>query len=131
MSRENVDIGLRYTAAINAGEVPEDLLAPGFRIENVETAVTDGVYHGPEGVRQWISDFFDVFGEGASYEAQVIEDGEDYVVGDIRIVGRGSASGVPLELRHYGVMWIQDGKITRAVGYPTRRKALEAVRLRE
>jgi hypothetical protein len=34
-------------------------------------------------------------------------------------------------MRYYGVAWIRDGKITRAVGYPNRRQALEAVGLRE
>ncbi|MDQ4040662.1 MAG: nuclear transport factor 2 family protein [Actinomycetota bacterium] len=126
MSRENVELALRYTAAVNAREVPEELLTPDFRIENVTTAVTDRVYHGAEGVRQWMSDFFDVLGEDARYEARPIADGDDYVVGDIRIIGRGAASGAPVELRHYGVMWARDGKIVRAVGYPTRRAALEA-----
>ena len=131
MSRKNVEIAQRYTAAIDARKVPEELLAQDFRIENVKTAVTEGVYHGPEGVRQWMSDFFDVLGEDARYESRTIADGDDYAVGDLRIVGRGSASGMPVELRHYGVMWIRDGKITRAVGYPTRRQALEAVGLPE
>jgi ketosteroid isomerase-like protein len=131
MSRENVEIALRYTAAINARKVPEELLAPEFRMENVTTAVTDRVYHGAEGVRQWISDFFDVLDEGARYEARPIEAGDDYVVGDISIVGRGSVSGAPLNLRHFGVMWIRDGKITSAVGYATRREALQAVGLSE
>ncbi len=131
MSRETVELALRYTAAINAREVPVELLAPDFRIENVTTAVTDRVYHGAEGVRQWMEDFFDVLGEDARYEARPIADGDDYAVGDIRIVGHGAASGVPLELRHYGVMWVRDGQIVRAVGYPTRRAALEAVGLGE
>ena len=95
MSQRNVEIALRYTAAINAREVPEELLAPDFQMENVSTAVTDRTYHGAEGVRQWISDFFEVLDEDARYEARVIEAGADYVVGDISIVGRGSASGAP------------------------------------
>ncbi len=37
----------------------------------------------------------------------------------------------PLNLRHYGVMWIEDGKITRAIGYATRGEALRAVGLSE
>jgi ketosteroid isomerase-like protein len=131
MSRENVEIALRYTAAINAREVPEDLLAPDFQMENVTTAVTDRVYHGAEGVRQWISDFFDVLDDDARYEARPIEAGDDWVVGDISIVGHGSVSGAPVNLRHYGVLWIRDGKIARAVGYASRREALQAVGLSE
>jgi ketosteroid isomerase-like protein len=131
MSRENIEIARRWTAAINARQVPEGLLAPDVRLENVTTAVTDKTYRGAEGVREWIGDFFDVLGDDARYEGEVIEAGDDYVVGKARFVGRGSVSGAPVEMRYYGVMWIRDGKITRGVGYPSRREALEAVGLRE
>jgi ketosteroid isomerase-like protein len=131
MSRENIEIALRFMAAINAREVPEDLLAPDVRLENVTTAVTDTTYRGAEGVRQWISDFFDVLDDDARYEGEVIEARDDYVVGKARFVGRGSVSGAPVDMSYYGVMWIRDGRITRAVGYPKRRAALEAVGLRE
>lgn len=131
MSRENVEIALRYTAAINAREVPEHLLAPDFQVEAVSTAVTEGTYHGAEGLRHWISDFFDVLGEDGRYEVQPLEVGDDYVIGHINIVGSGAVSGAPLALRHYGVMWFRNGKITRAVGYPTREEAHAAVELRE
>ena len=127
MSRENIEIALRWMAAVNARQVPEDLLAPEFTIENVTTAVTDRTYHGSEGFRQWISDFFDVLDDDARFEGEPVANGDDYVVGTNRIVGRGSVSGAPVDLRYYGVIWIRDGRITRAVGYPTRRAALEAV----
>ena len=131
MSRENVEIARRFTAAINAREVREGLFAPEFTMENVATAVTDRTYHGSEGVRQWISDFFDVLDADARHESEPIAAGDDYVVGKLRIVGRGSVSGAPVDLRFYGVIWIRDGRITRAVGYPTRREALDAVGLRK
>ena len=129
MSRENVEVLRRITAAINAREVPEDLLAPDFRMENVSTAVTDRTYHGSEGARQWMSDFFDVLGEGARHEAEPIEVGDEYVVSKLRFVGHGASSGAPVDMRWYGVMWVREGKVTRAAGYATRREALEAVGL--
>ena len=131
MSRENVEVALRCVEAINARGVPEELLAPDFRIENVPTAVTDKTYYGSEGFQQWINDFFDVLDEDARHDAEPIEAGDDHVVGKLRIVGRGSGSSAPVDLRWYGVMWIRDGKVTRLVGYATRREALEAVGLRE
>jgi ketosteroid isomerase-like protein len=136
----------RYSAGDVAGErrnrppldgsrqcatAPEDLLAPEFTIENVSTAVTDRTYRGPEGFRQWIGDFFDVLDADARFKAEPVATGDDYVVGKLSIVGRGSVSGAPVDLRYYGVMWIRDGRITRAVGYSTRREALAAVGLSE
>ena len=61
-------------AAINAREMShelaEELLAPDFYMENLSTAVTDKTYHGAAGVREWISDTFEVVGEGAHYETE-------------------------------------------------------------
>lgn len=52
MSQENLEIVQIFTAAINARQVPDELLAPDFRMDNVATAVTDRTYYGAEGVRQ-------------------------------------------------------------------------------
>ena len=41
MSQENIDLVERVVATMSAREVPEELFAPGFRIENTSTAVTD------------------------------------------------------------------------------------------
>ena len=132
MSQHNVDLFRQSVAAANAREVPEDILAADFRIENGQTAVTDKTYHGPAGVREWMSDFFDAFDEGATYEIEeIIADGEDFVVGAVRFAGRGAGSGVPLELRWVSVAWFRDGKATRVAGYSSRPNALEAVGLKE
>jgi hypothetical protein len=94
---------------------------------NVSTAVTDRTYRGAEGFRQWLDDFFEVLGPEARFTADPVALGDDYVVGRLGILGRGAVSGAPVELRFYGVMWIEDGKIARAVGYPSRRAAFDAV----
>jgi hypothetical protein len=41
MSQANVEIYRRISAAFDAREVPEALLAPAFRMENIVTAVSD------------------------------------------------------------------------------------------
>jgi ketosteroid isomerase-like protein len=134
MSQETIGLGERLMAAINArevsDEVAEELLAPGYRIENTSTAVTDKTYYGAQGARDWISDFFEAFDEGARFEVeQVLADGDDYVVSMVRLIGHGARSGVPLVLRWVSVSWVHDGKVSRTVGYLSRRKALKAVGL--
>jgi ketosteroid isomerase-like protein len=132
MSRENVEeVSRRLAEAINAREVPDDLIAPDCRFENVRTAVTDKVYVGPAGVREWMNDFFDVLDQEATFEIKEIARGDDYWVGICRFVGRGSQSGAPLEIRWASVNRIRGGKVTRGTGYPTVREALEAVGLPE
>lgn len=101
-------------------------------MENTATAVTDKTYRGAAGVREWISDFFDAFDEGAHHEIEeIVADGDDFVVSVVRIVGRGARSGAPLTLRWVNVTWFHQDKMVRAVGYLSRREALKAVGLEE
>jgi ketosteroid isomerase-like protein len=98
--------------------------------ENTSTAVTDKTYRGAEGVREWIADFFEAFDQDVRYEIEeIVADGDDFVVSVVRFVGRGARSGAPLVLRWVGVTSFDNGKMTRAVGYLSRRQALEAVGL--
>ena len=130
MSQRNIELHDLGVAAVNARRVPEDLLAPDFRLENRVTAVTDHTYCGATGWREWMSDLFDVFSDGARYEVEeIIADGEDFVAAMLCVPGRGARSGLPLVFRWAGVTWFEDGKATRAVGYATRREALQAVGL--
>jgi ketosteroid isomerase-like protein len=117
MSQANVEIYRRLSAALDAREVPEALLAPEFRMENIVTAVSDKTYRGVAGVREWISDSFDVLAEGTRLVAEeTIADGDEFVVGRVALVGSGARSGAPLHLRWISVGWFSDGKATRCVG---------------
>jgi ketosteroid isomerase-like protein len=136
MSQENVELHERAVAALNARDISDEtaaeILAPDYRIENTSTAVTDKTYLGAEGAREWITDFLEAFQEGARYEIEEnIADGDDFVVALVRLVGHGARSGAPLVLRWVTVTWIRDRKMTRAVGYLSRREALTAVGLAE
>lgn len=134
MSQANIDLHRRGVAAIDAREFPDEvfreLCAPDFRMENSATAVTDKTYYGAEGVREWIADFFEAFDRHAHHEIdEIVADGDDFVVSVVRFVGRGAHSEAPLVLRWATVIWFDKGRMTRAVGYPSRRKALQAVGL--
>jgi ketosteroid isomerase-like protein len=132
MSQKNMDLHTLAVAAVNAREVPEAILAPGFRLENRATAVTDHTYYGAAGWREWMSDLFEVFAEGARYGVEeLIAAGDDFVAAMFCLAGRGARSGEPLEFRWAGVTWFRNGKATVAIGYASRREALEAVGLRE
>ena len=94
---------------------------------NATTAVTDATYIGLEGADQWRRDIFDVVDDARYLLDEVLATGPDYVVITNRIVGRGSSSGVPVELRWWSIFWFRDGRIARAVGYARPREALAAV----
>jgi ketosteroid isomerase-like protein len=130
MSQENLELMREVAEAINADEITGDLVAPDCEITNTVTAVTDARYVGPDGARAWRRAFFDVIAN-ARFEGDVVATGDDYVVTINRIVGQGLSSGAPVELRWASVWWFRDRKLTRAIGYPSRHKALEAVGLSE
>ncbi len=136
MSQENIELHERAIEMLNARALSDELaaetLAPGFRIENAATAVTDKTYYGAEGVREWCRDIFEGLGGDARYETEeILADSEDFVVARVRLVGHGARSGAPVELRWVAVTWYEDGKATRTAGYLRRREALEAVGLAE
>ena len=136
MSQENIALHERAIAAINAralaDELAAEILAPGFRVENAATAVTDKTYYGAEGVRDWVRDIFEGMDEDSRYETEeILADSEDYVVARVRLVGQGVRSGAPVTLRWVAVTWYEAGKATRSVGYLRRREALKAVGLEE
>ncbi len=136
MSQGNVETYQRGVAGINGREFSDELFAeictPDFRMENTSTAVTDKTYHGAQGVREWINDFFEAFGVGTRYEnEEIIAHADDFVISVVRLIGHGARSGAPLELRWVAVTWFQGAKMSRAVGYLSRGEALKAVGLAE
>ena len=132
MSKENIEVVRRLTEAIDSRVVPEDLLDPGIRLENVTTAVTNEVYTGYDGAQKWMDDLYDALDDDAGYETlEIIADSDDFVVAIVRFAGRGRVSGAPLELRYVSVTWIRDGRITHGAGYESREEALEAIGVNE
>lgn len=130
MSQEIVDLVRRFEAALNADEMPDGLLTPDFVMINAATAVTDRTYEGIGGILAWKTDIFEAFDDAARFEVeQVVADSDDFVVTMNRIEGVGAASEAPLLFRWAAVIWCEQGRISRVVGYRRRREALEAVGL--
>jgi ketosteroid isomerase-like protein len=123
----NVELLMRLVEAVNAGPIPRELIAPDFELRNVTTAVTDATYSGYEGGLQWRRDIFDVFEDPRFEVIEILTDGPDYVVASNRVVGSGSSSGAPVELRWTSVFWFREGQLARVVGYQRRRDALASV----
>jgi ketosteroid isomerase-like protein len=128
MSHRNVEIMRRLVDAINADAIPRELIAPDFELRNTTTAVTDATYFGYEGALKWRRDLFDVV-DDPRFEVEILATGPDHLVTANRLFGRGSSSGAPVELRWSSVVWFEDGRLTRGVGYQRRREALEAMGL--
>jgi hypothetical protein len=125
----NLEVHRLVVDSINARKVPEELLAPGFRMESHVSAVTDYEYYGAQGLRDWMNDVFEVFAEGSEYSVEeIITVGDDHVAATFCLSGNGGRSGLPLEFRWVGVTWFRNCRAVRAVGYASRAEALAALR---
>lgn len=124
---ENVEVVHRLVEAINANDLPRDLMTEDVEMKNATTAVTDATYVGYEGGLKWRRDFFDVMDDARYVLDEVLATGPDYVVIANSLVGKGSSSGAPVDMRWTSVFWFRDGRICRAAGFNRRAEALAAV----
>jgi hypothetical protein len=93
-------------------------------MEHHTAAATDYTYRGPRGWREWMSDLFECFADGASYDTdESIAAGEGFVVASFLVTGVSVWSFQPLQLSWVGVTWFRDGQATRAVGVTSRAHA--------
>lgn len=130
--RRNLKLHERAVAAVVARQIPTEILAPDFRMENRVTAVTDYTYHGATGWGEWMSDLFEMFADRARYGVEeLIAAGDDFVAAMFCVQGVGARSRTTITFRWAGVTWFRNGQATLAVGYPTRGDALKAVGLSE
>ncbi len=129
--QQNIELHALAVAAVNAREVPTEILAPGFCMEHHASAVTDYTYHGATGWQDWMDDVFEEFVGSPTCELEeIVAAAEDCVVAILRVEGRSAHSGMPISFRWAGVTWFRDGKATRTVGYTTRDEALQATGIR-
>ena len=131
MSQENVEIVRRWVGSLERSELPLDLTAEYVVIDNVKDFPVQGPYSGHEGVRRWWEDLAEAF---ESFRIELIDCAQvddERVLAENRASGRFRATGIPLDFPWAGLISVRDGKVVRAVGYFSRREALEAVGPRE
>ena len=127
MSRDNVEIVRRWVGSLERSELPLDLTAEDVVIDNVKDFPVQGPYSGHEGVRRWWEDLAEAF---ESFRIELInctQLDDERVLTENRASGRFRATGIPLDFPWAGLISVRDGKVVRAVGYFSRRQALEAV----
>jgi hypothetical protein len=113
---------------VRSRRVPEELLAPGFCIENHTAAAIDQTYHGPRGWREWTSDLLEAFVDGARYDMrQLIAVDDGVVVASFEVLGASVWTHDRLQFCWIGVTWLRDGQATGAVGVTSRAEASKAI----
>src|SRR5947207_14282173 len=92
-----------------------------------------GVYPGFDELRSFYDDWFSTFpfDDWEQELDEVIDCGDEVVVALTRQRGRGSASGVTVELEYAQVITFREGKIVRSVVYTDLDQALKVAGLAE
>jgi ketosteroid isomerase-like protein len=138
VSQENVEVVRRAIEANRSDDVEavvEALVAisdPSIEYTSVMAAVESTTYRGHDGIRRYVSDLADSWGERRMEAEEVFEVDGDTVVAVFRThtVGRRQRGRGRVAPRA-AVFALSQGKLTRARTYPNRDEALEAVGLQE
>lgn len=131
MPSENLELIRRGAEALSRGDV-EDLVATTTEDVVVFAArsAVEGPYIGHDGLRKFVADNAENF---ELFEVQLSEvrdlGARVLAIGTIHIRGRGG--GVETDVPLAGVFTIRDGKVSRWEDFRERKRALEAVGLRE
>jgi ketosteroid isomerase-like protein len=137
MSQENVEVvrqviaGHRSDGLEAAREAVPALWDPSCEYTRVTAAVDVQTYRGHDGIRRYLSDMADAWGEWRIEADEILDVNHDTVVATGRFLARGKDSGVPVEARLATMFVLSKGKVLRGQTYPSREEALEAVGLSE
>jgi ketosteroid isomerase-like protein len=131
MSEENVEVVRRWGEALSRGDLPLELSDPELRLDNIAEFPNTGPYHGHEGLRRWWQDVADAFDEVRFEFEKLIGVDDERVVSVQRTIGRFRHTGIPIDNRWASLFWVREGRVTRAVGYVSEKRALEAAGLSE
>jgi ketosteroid isomerase-like protein len=108
-----------------------ELCDPELRLDNIAEFPDTGPYHGHEGLRRWWQDVAEAFDEIRFEIDELIDVDAERVLSVQRVVGRFRNTGIPVDTPWASLFWVRGGKIARAVGYASKRRALRAAGLRE
>lgn len=131
MSAENVEIvRAGYEEFLATGQLVERLAAPGFvwDMSTFHNWPERQVYEGPEGAREFLTDWVSAWEDWQLEVGQLIDAGDD-VVAIVHQSGRSKATGLEVEMDFAQVWTIKDGMQTRMRMYADPDEALRAAGL--
>ena len=134
MSQENVEIVRRGIEPFNqhfeTREIDLSSFAPDLTVDNRAATFDGAVYHGHDGLHEWLSLQRGMWKDQRTEPKEFIPVGTDQVVVPIRIVSTGR-DDVETVAHAVLAMTVRERKIAHIKGYQSKAEALEAVGLSE
>jgi ketosteroid isomerase-like protein len=134
MSREDVEVvRSAFLALADRGfDAMAEFLHPEINWRAMEGAPDDvGEMQGTEAARRYVEDWFETFDDFTTIPEELLDAGEDRVVGVLHVSGCAKLSGITTELRYAALYTLRGGKIVRVREYAERQEALDAAGLAE
>jgi ketosteroid isomerase-like protein len=134
VSRADLEVVLDQYAATNERDFARvmSLYADDVELIVRERWMNTGVYKGRKAVGEWFGDWFTTFAPDAKFD---VSEASELPTGEVLVVtehhARGRASGVEVRGTVVWVYRVEDGRINRVEGFPSREAALEARGLSE
>ena len=89
-----------------------------------EFAAEPNTYRGPDGVRRWFDEFYDVMDRVTLEATDMAPAGDDAVIAKMRILARGGTTGIELTQETHVVCDVAEGKIIGMRFFGSREEAL-------
>jgi ketosteroid isomerase-like protein len=134
MSQANVELVRSALTVLSDHGVDAlvEFLHPEINWRAMEGAPDDvGEMQGIEAARRYVEDWFETFDDFTTIPEELLDAGEDRVVGVLHVSGCAKLSGITTELRYAALYTLRDDKIARIREYGDREEALEAAGLTE
>jgi ketosteroid isomerase-like protein len=129
MSESSVDTVRRLFERLDEGgvEAAIELMSEDFVSEVPPSMSAEpDVYKGHDGARRYFAGFDDLIDDVRFEPLDFVDHGEAVIVW-MRFSGRGSASGIEVELHAAVISWVRDGKVTCMAPYPDMDSARQAL----
>ena len=129
MAGENLDIVRRAFEELLRGDYEGGVWDPGVEVSNAAGWVIETDYRGHEGLRRWWHDLAEAFGDFTLELEEMMEIDHERVLTTQRFVGHFRATEIEFDGPWASILWIRDGRIVRAEGHLSKRRAMRAAGL--
>jgi ketosteroid isomerase-like protein len=130
LSGANLDVAYRAFQELRRKQFEGGVWDPDVEVINAAGWVIETTYRGHSGLRRWWEDLAEAFGDFDLELDDVLEVDDERVLTTQRFVGRFRTTDIPFDGSWASILWIRDGKIVRAEGHLSKRRAMRAAGLR-
>jgi ketosteroid isomerase-like protein len=126
MTGDNLEIARRSFQEMRTGSYEGGVWDPEVEVINAKGWALESSYHGHDGLRRWWDDLAEAFGEFDVKLEEVMAIDEERVLSTQRFVGQFRTTDIPFDGLWAAILWIRDGRVVRAQGFLSKRRAMRA-----